>query len=62
MGWGKSDEIVKLTEMIINREGFGDILTDGVKRAAEKIGKNSDKFAMHAGGQELPMASRPEAC
>ncbi|MBC8417886.1 MAG: aldehyde ferredoxin oxidoreductase C-terminal domain-containing protein, partial [Desulfobacterales bacterium] len=55
LGWGKSNEIVKLTEMIINREGLGDILADGVKRAAEKIGKNSAKFAMHAGGQELPM-------
>ena len=55
LDWGKSEEIVKLTEMIINREGFGDILADGVKRAAEKIGKNSAAFAIHAGGQELPM-------
>ena len=55
LGWGKSEEIIKLTEMIIKREGIGDTLADGVKRAAEKIGKGADKFAMHAGGQELPM-------
>jgi len=55
LGWGKSPEIVKLTEMIINRDGIGDILADGVKRAAEKIGKGSEKYAVHAGGQELPM-------
>lgn len=55
LGWGKSQEIAKLTEMIINRDGIGDILADGVKRAAEKIGKGSEKFAVHAGGQELPM-------
>ena len=55
LGWGKSDEIIKLTEMIIEREGLGDILADGVKRAAEKIGNNAEQFAMHAGGQELPM-------
>jgi len=55
LGWGKAEEIVKLTEMIINREGFGDTLADGVKRAAEHIGKGSERFAMHAGGQELPM-------
>jgi aldehyde:ferredoxin oxidoreductase len=55
LGWGKSQEIVKLTEMIIKREGIGDVLADGVRRAAEKIGKGSEKFAVHAGGQELPM-------
>ncbi len=55
LGWGKSEEIVKLTEMIIKREGIGDILADGVKRAAETIGNNAEQFAMHAGGQELPM-------
>jgi aldehyde:ferredoxin oxidoreductase len=55
LGWGKSEEIIKLSEMIIKREGIGDTLADGVKRAAEKIGKGADKFAMHAGGQELPM-------
>jgi aldehyde:ferredoxin oxidoreductase len=41
--------------MTINREGFGDTLADGVKRASEKIGKDSEKYAVHAGGQELPM-------
>jgi len=55
LGWGKSEEIIKLTEMIIKRQGLGDILADGVKRAAAKIGKGAEKFAMHAGGQELPM-------
>jgi aldehyde:ferredoxin oxidoreductase len=55
LGWGKSQAIKKLAEMIINREGFGDILADGVKRASEKIGNGSEIFAMHAGGQELPM-------
>jgi aldehyde:ferredoxin oxidoreductase len=55
LGWGRSVEIIKLTEMIIKREGIGDLLADGVRRAAEKIGKGADRFAMHAGGQELPM-------
>lgn len=55
LGWGKTEEIVRLTEMIVRREGFGDLLADGVKRAAEKIGRGADRFAMHAGGQELPM-------
>ena len=55
LGWGKTEAIVKLTEMIINREGLGDLLADGVKAASAKIGNGSEAFAMHAGGQELPM-------
>jgi aldehyde:ferredoxin oxidoreductase len=55
LGWGKSAEIIKLTEMIIKREGIGDTLADGVRRAAEKLGQGTEKYAMHAGGQELPM-------
>lgn len=55
LGWGRSSEILKLTEMIINREGFGDVLADGVRIAAEKIGNGAEKYAVHAGGQELPM-------
>ena len=55
LGWGRAEEVVKLTEMIINREGFGDILADGVKIAAQKIGNGAEAFAVHAGGQELPM-------
>lgn len=55
LGWGKSDEIVRLMEMIINREGIGDVLADGTRVASQKIGKGSEAFAVHAAGQELPM-------
>lgn len=55
LGWGKSDVLVSLLDKIICREGVGDILADGVKAAAQIIGKDSEKYAMHAGGQELPM-------
>ncbi len=53
--WGKPDVLAPLLEKIIHRQGIGDILADGVKMAADKIGKGSEQYAMHAGGQELPM-------
>jgi aldehyde:ferredoxin oxidoreductase len=53
--WGSHQAIVEMTEKLAKREGFGDILADGVKVAAEKIGKGSKKYAMHVCGQELPM-------
>ena len=47
--------MVALVEKIARREGIGDLLADGVKRAAEKLGRGADSLAMHVGGQELPM-------
>ncbi len=53
--WGNSRAIVDLAAKMIAREGVGDLLADGVKRAAVKIGRGASAMAMHAGGQELGM-------
>jgi len=50
--WGNAEAMIAMLQKMITREGFGDILADGVKVAAAKIGKGADKFAMHIGGQE----------
>jgi len=55
LSWGNHAAIVALMEKMVRREGIGDLLADGVKKAAERIGKGSEQYAMHAGGQELPM-------
>jgi len=55
LNWGNSEAIIKLIKKMIAREGIGDILADGVKVAARKIGKDSEKYAIHAGGQEPGM-------
>ncbi len=54
MTWGNHKSIVVMTEKLAKREGFGAVLADGVKVAAEKIGKGSEKYAMHIQGQEFP--------
>jgi aldehyde:ferredoxin oxidoreductase len=54
MKWGDARAIIAMTEKLARREGFGNILADGVKKAAEKIGKGSEKYAIHVGGQEYP--------
>jgi aldehyde:ferredoxin oxidoreductase len=53
LAWGDHKAIVAMTEILAKREGFGDIIADGVKAAAAKIGKDSDRYAMHIGGQEI---------
>ena len=55
LAWGDAESILRLVDKMVRREGIGDILADGVQRAAEKIGKGSEEWAVHAGGQELPM-------
>jgi aldehyde:ferredoxin oxidoreductase len=52
--WGNGDALVAMTEKIGRREGFGAILADGAKRAAERIGKGSEAWAIHVGGQDMP--------
>ncbi len=51
--WGNEEAALKLTDKIARREGFGDVLADGVARAAEKIGRNSGKYAMEVKGLEV---------
>ncbi|MBC7263203.1 MAG: aldehyde ferredoxin oxidoreductase family protein [Chloroflexi bacterium] len=53
--WGSDEAIIQLIEKIARREGIGDLLAEGVKRAAEKIGRGAGEFAMHIKGQEVPM-------
>ena len=55
LGWGQSQAIVAMTEKMASREGFGAVLADGVKRAAERIGNGAGRYAIHSGGQELAM-------
>jgi aldehyde:ferredoxin oxidoreductase len=55
IGWGKADELAKLIDDIAHRKGgVTDILAEGVKVASEKLGKNSEDFAVHAKGLEIP--------
>ena len=52
--WGNYKAIVTLNDMICQRKGLGAVLADGVRKAAAKIGKGSERYAMHIGGQEVP--------
>ena len=53
--WGNDDAVIQMIHKIARREGLGDLLAEGVKVAADKLGRGSEKFALHVKGQELPM-------
>jgi aldehyde:ferredoxin oxidoreductase len=50
--WGNEDAWMKMLEKLAYREGIGDFLADGVKEASRKLGKGSEKFAIHMKGQD----------
>ena len=54
LSFGDADVVVELIHKISKREGIGDLLAEGTKRAAEKLGQGSDHFAMQVKGLELP--------
>jgi aldehyde:ferredoxin oxidoreductase len=51
--FGNSEALIQLLEKMGKREGIGDILADGVRIAARKIGKGADKLAQHIKGLEV---------
>ena len=53
LSWGNHETVVKLTEMIALREGFGDLLSEGSARAAQKIGRGTEQFVMTVKKQEM---------
>lgn len=53
--WGNQDAILALLNLILDKEGIGELLGEGVRHAASVIGKGSEDFAVHVKGLELPM-------
>lgn len=56
LSWGNGAAVVQLVRLIAYREALGDLLADGVKRAAERLGHESWKWAMHVKGLEQSRA------
>jgi len=55
LNFGNAQAMVQLIEMIARREGIGEVLAEGVARAAKVFGKGAESFAMHIKGQEIPL-------
>lgn len=53
LSWGNRETALALVEKIARREGIGDLLADGVKKAAERLGRGSDAYAMEVKGLEI---------
>jgi aldehyde:ferredoxin oxidoreductase len=53
LGWGDAQAMETVIRQIAQREGLGEVLGRGVKRAAQSIGRGAEKYAYHVKGVEL---------
>ncbi len=52
--WGNGEAIVEMVRRIAYREGLGELLADGVRAAAQRLGGEAADFAVHVKGLEVP--------
>ncbi len=52
--FGDADALLRALEEIGERRGLGDLLAEGSRRAAERVGGGSAAFAPHVKGMEMP--------
>ena len=55
LSFGNAESMVRMVELIGEKQGLGALLAEGTKRASEKIGKGAEEFAVNVKGQEVPM-------
>jgi aldehyde:ferredoxin oxidoreductase len=53
--WGNDEAVIGMLQKMCIREGFGDILAEGAREAARRIGKGAEQFSMDVGGELIPM-------
>ena len=53
--FGNAEALITMLERIVRREGLGDLLAEGSLRAAKKIGRGAERFAIQIKGQEVAM-------
>jgi aldehyde:ferredoxin oxidoreductase len=52
--WGNAEAMIQAIHAIARREGIGQLLSDGVRAAAARLGPEAEAFALHVKGMELP--------
>ena len=53
LDWGDYNAVIELIHKIARREGFGNILAEGEKRAPQLVGRDSEKFMYHIKGHTI---------
>lgn len=52
--FGSGDAMLAMLEKVCKKEGFGSVLAEGTRRAAQQMGAGAEKFAIEVKGLEVP--------
>jgi aldehyde:ferredoxin oxidoreductase len=52
--WGNYHAVLEMIDRIAFRQGFGDLLADGIRAVYQEIGRNSERYAVHVKGMTPP--------
>jgi len=52
--YGNAEPILELVRQIAYRQAFGNLLAEGTREAARRIGKDAEQYAMQVKGLEIP--------
>lgn len=52
--WGNDQPVLDLVRRIAYRQGIGDLLAEGVREMARRLGRGTEDYAMHVKGLEFP--------
>lgn len=55
LSWGNIDAAIEMIHKIAKREGFGDVLAEGTKIAARRIGSQATDYSVEVKGMEMSM-------
>ena len=55
--WGNARAVGALVEKIAKRQGIGAIFADGVEKASQALGKETEAFALHSKGLEVSLSN-----
>jgi aldehyde:ferredoxin oxidoreductase len=55
LNFGNAGAMLKILEQMVQRQGLGDLLSEGSRIAARKIGRGAEEFAIQVKGLEIPM-------
>ena len=54
LDWGNKEAVTEILKKMAYRQGIGDVLADGIKAAVKKFGPQSEQYAMHVKGLDIP--------
>jgi len=55
LSFGNASAMVEMVERIAHRKGLGDLLAEGSRIAAQRIGRGAEEYAIQVKGLEIPM-------